>query len=78
VPAGASDALSALVRRSNLRLASLTKPRTLAGLGLCRDSKRFSFTDALLWAQALDQKAERLYSFDRKFPSQGLVLVDLA
>lgn len=68
------DALLALVQRANLRLANLTKPRALAGLSLCRDSNRCSFTDALLWAQALDSGAARLYSFDRKFPAQGLVI----
>jgi len=68
------DALLDLVQRSNLRLASLAKPRTLAALSLCRDSARRSFTDALLWAQALDSGAERVYSFDRKFPGNGLLV----
>jgi predicted nucleic acid-binding protein len=65
-----------LVQRSNLRLANLTKTRVLAALSLCRDSHRCSFSDALLWAQALDRGADRLYSFDRNFPSQGLVVVN--
>jgi predicted nucleic acid-binding protein len=68
------DALLDLVQRSNLRLASLAKPRALAGLRLCRDSHRCSFTDALLWAQALDSGAARLYSFGRKFPAEGLLV----
>jgi len=68
------DSLVALVQRANLRLVSLTKPRTLAGLSHCRDSNRCSFTDALLWAQAVDSGAERMYSFDRKFPDQGLLV----
>jgi predicted nucleic acid-binding protein len=67
------DALLDLVQRSNLRLANLAKPRALAALSMCRDSARCSFTDALLWAQALDSGAERLYSFDRKFPAEGLL-----
>jgi predicted nucleic acid-binding protein len=66
------DALLDLVQRSNLRLANLAKPRALAALSLCRDSHRCSFTDALLWAQALDSGAEGLYSFDRRFPAEGL------
>jgi predicted nucleic acid-binding protein len=68
------DALLDLVQRSNLRLASLAKPRALAALSLCRDSARCSFTDAMLWAQALDSGAERLYSFDQRFPEEGLVV----
>jgi len=70
------DALMDLVQRSNLHLAHLTKPRVLAALRLCRDSKRHSFTDALLWAQARDSGAERLYSFDRNFPDEGLTIID--
>jgi predicted nucleic acid-binding protein len=71
------DALMALVQRSNIRLLHLTKPRTLAGLSLCRNSHRHSFTDALLWAEASDNGAERLYTFDRKFPDEGLALIGL-
>jgi predicted nucleic acid-binding protein len=71
------DALMALVQRSNLRLANLTKARVLAGLSLCRASNRCSFTDVLLWAQARDSGADRIYSFDEKFPDDGLTIVGL-
>jgi predicted nucleic acid-binding protein len=71
------DALMDLVQRSNIHLANLTKPRALAGLSLCRDSKRCSFTDALLWGQARDSGAERIYSFDGKFPDEGIEIVGL-
>lgn len=72
------DALIELVSRSNLRLHTLTKARALAALSLCRDSKRCSFADALLWGQAVEAGAGRLYSFDRKFPAQGLQIVGQA
>ena len=68
------DALLDLVQRSNLRWANLAKPRALAALSMCRDSARCSFTDALLWAQALDSGADRLYSFDLEFPAEGLLV----
>lgn len=66
------DALSSLIQRRNLRLVQLSKPQALEALRLCRDSKRFSFVDAFLWAQARESGAESIYSFDRRFPSQGL------
>ncbi|HVT60222.1 MAG TPA: PIN domain-containing protein [Thermoanaerobaculia bacterium] len=69
------DALLDLIQRSNLRLLNLSKPRALSALSLCRDSNRCSFADALLWAEALESGAERLYSFDRKFPARGLDIV---
>lgn len=70
------EALQALVRRSNVTLVNLTKARALAALDLCRASGRHSFADAMLWAQALHLHAGRIYSFDRKFPSQGLTVTD--
>lgn len=69
------DALADLVQRSNLRLPLLPKASVLEALELCRSSKRVSFTDALLWAQAREAGAARLYSFDRRFPSSGLTVV---
>lgn len=68
------DALVALVQKSNLRLAVLPKPRVVEALLLCRDSKRYSLPDVMLWAQARDMKVEPLYTFDGRFPSQGLAV----
>lgn len=69
------DSLVALVQKSNLRLAVLPKPRVVEALLLCRDSKRYSLADVMLWAQARDMKVEPLYTFDGRFPSQGLAVV---
>lgn len=69
------DTLSALVQKSNIRLATLAKPRALEALGLCRDSRRVSFADALVWAEARERGAPLIYSFDRRFPSRGLQVV---
>lgn len=69
------DALSELVQRQNLILPILPKPLALAALDICRRSKRCSFTDAFLWAQALETGAGRVYTFDRRFPSEGITLL---
>lgn len=66
------DALMALVQKSNIQLANLSKPAALESMRLCRDSNRHSFTAALLWAQARERGAACIYSFDRRFPSQGV------
>lgn len=69
------DALVALVQKSNLRLAVLPKTRVVEALLLCRDSNRYSLPDVMLWAEARDMKVEPLYTFDGRFPSQGLAVV---
>jgi predicted nucleic-acid-binding protein len=69
------DGLIELVRRENLHLTVLPKFRVLEALELCRESKRISFTDALLWAQTLESGVGRVYTFDRRFPSKGIALL---
>jgi predicted nucleic acid-binding protein len=71
------DSLSELVQRANLRLATLPKDRVLEALRLCRGSSRVSFTDALVWAQAVEMGAERIYAFDGKFPSRGVSIIGM-
>lgn len=68
------DSLIELVQRANLRLATLPKPRVLEALQLCRNSARVSFADALIWAQSLHMGAERIYTFDGRFPSRGVTI----
>jgi predicted nucleic acid-binding protein len=70
------DALIELVQRQNLLLPVLPKSRVLAALEMCRPSKRYSFMDALLWAQVLESGAgRRIYAFDRRFPARGITVV---
>lgn len=69
------EALNGLLQRENLRPLHLSKIRIAEALELCRPSGRVSFTDALVWAQALDTGAERVYSFDRRFPDDGVEVV---
>lgn len=70
------DSLMELVQRRNVLLTFLPKPRVLAALEICRNSKRYSFTDAFLWAQVLELgPGGRIYTFDRRFPSMGITLI---
>lgn len=71
------DTLSALVQRRNLHLPNLEKPLTLEALSLCRDSKRVSFADAILWAQARQRGSVAIFSFDRRFPAEGIEVIGL-
>lgn len=66
------DALISFVQRRNIKLLTLSKPLALEALKMCRDSKRHSFSDAMVWAEAVDSGAGRIYTFDRQFPSRGL------
>jgi predicted nucleic acid-binding protein len=70
------DSLMQLVQRQNIHLPILPKPRVVEALELCRPSKRHSFIDAFLWAQSREARAgRRVYTFDRRFPSQGITVV---
>jgi predicted nucleic acid-binding protein len=66
------DALMAFVQKSNIRMAHLPKATVLDALRLCRNSKRYSFADVLLWAKAFGSASKRIYSFDERFPSNGI------
>lgn len=69
-----TEALAGVVRRRNVRLLGLPKSVVLEALDLCRGSRRVSFTDALLWAQAVQSGIRRVYTFDRRFPNEGIEL----
>ena len=68
----AVDALIELVQRRNLALLHLAKPLAIEALRLSRDSGRVSFADAFLWAHARQAGADTVYTFDTRFPTQGL------
>ena len=73
VPRGrAADQLIDLVRKENISLTGLTKDLAIQGLLMCRPSGRVSFADALIWAAARTSGSEVVYSFDRRFPDDGL------
>jgi predicted nucleic acid-binding protein len=65
------EALASFVQRRNVRLLWLPKTLVLEALSLCAGSKRHSFADALLWAEARHAGAG-VFTFDRRFPSLGI------
>lgn len=71
------DALMALVRRSNVSLLNVSKPLALEAQALlmCRPSRRICFVDALLLGEARESGVACLYTFDQRFPSEGLELL---
>lgn len=65
-------ALISFLQRANIQLAHLPKPIALDALRLCRNSKRISFADALLWAEVFSSDNQQVYTFDARFPSDGI------
>lgn len=70
----AVDALIAFISKRNITLHALDKALTIQGLLRCRPSGRISFADALLWASARSAGASVIYSFDERFPADGLTV----
>ena len=68
----AVDHLIALIQRENISPLGLDKGVVLNGLLLCRPSGRVSFADAMVWAAARSSGTHVVYSFDQRFPSDGL------
>jgi predicted nucleic acid-binding protein len=68
----AIDALVALLQRSNITVSFLDKATVITALLLCRPSGRVSLGDALIWATARVCPPSAVYSFDRRFPTDGI------
>jgi predicted nucleic acid-binding protein len=72
------DTLAELLQKENLVVHSLEKELTLRALLLCRDSARVSFADAMVWAAARSMSPPgapaTVYTFDRRFPAEGVEL----
>ena len=70
------EALVALVQRANLIPHGLSRTTLVEALLLCRPSRRVSYADALLWAEAREATPV-VYSFDLDFPETGIELRDV-
>lgn len=70
--ARAVDALIDLLNRENIETHEIATERAIRALLLCRPSGRISFADALLWAVARDAAPARVWTFDEKFPVEGI------
>jgi predicted nucleic-acid-binding protein len=68
------DLLIDLLQRRNIAVHQMDKRMVITALLLCRPSGRVSFGDALIWAAARGAGAATVYSFDRRFPADGLEL----
>lgn len=66
------DALVDLIQKRNVALFGLDKETAIDALLLCRPSGRVSFGDAMIWAAARSAGAAVVYSFDARFPSDGI------
>ena len=66
------DQLMALVQKRNVSPFALDRGLVLHGLLLCRPSGRVSVADAMVWAAARSAGANMVYSFDERFPKDGI------
>ncbi len=66
------DKLTDLVQRDNISIYAMDKNLVLEGLMMCRPSGRVSIADAMIWAAARTDRASAIYTFDRRFPSDGI------
>jgi predicted nucleic-acid-binding protein len=68
------DALIELVLRHNIVPFDLDKGTMIDALLLCRPSGRVSFADAMIWTAARKVQNGVVYTFDRRFPSDGITV----
>lgn len=66
------DSLMEFVRKENIDTYGLDKQYVLQGLFMCRPSGRVSISDALIWAAARSGGGDLVYSFDARFPTEGI------
>ena len=66
------DSLMGILTKANISTFGLDKDLAIQALLMCRQSGRVSFADALIWASARSARSEIVYSFDQRFPSDGL------
>ena len=62
----------AFVSKRNIHCHGLDKGTVLEALLMCRPSGRVSISDALIWAAARTSGQNLVYSFDARFPTDGI------
>jgi predicted nucleic acid-binding protein len=70
------DYLIAFLRKNNIATCGLDKSIVIQSLLFCRGSGRVSFGDALIWATARVSGDQSVYSFDKRFPDDGIELIE--
>ncbi len=68
------DSLVTLLRKKNIGTYGLEQDLAIRSLLMCRSSNRISFADALVWAAARSAGADAVYTFDERFPTEGIEL----
>lgn len=68
------DLIVDLLQRENIYVHNMDKGITITALLRCRPSGRVSIGDALIWAAVRDTGPSVVYSFDRRFPADGIEL----
>ena len=58
--------------KKNITPYAVEKELLIEGLRLCRGSGRVGVPDALIWAEARTAGAHTTYSFDERFPDDGM------
>lgn len=66
------DRLMEFVQKENIETYGLDKGYVLQGLLMCRPSGRVSISDAMIWAAARSGDGDLIYSFDERFPTNGI------
>ena len=68
------DGLISFLQKDNITVHGLETPLVIGALLLSRQSNRVSVADALLWAVARSEPEPTIFSFDRRFPSDGVAI----
>ncbi len=66
------DHIMAFLGKENIYCYGLDKGTVLRALLMCRPSGRISIADALIWAAARSSRRNVVYSFDERFPTDGI------
>ncbi len=66
------DHIMAFLGKENIYCYGLDKGTVLRALLMCRPSGRISVADALIWAAARSSGRNVVYSFDDRFPTNGI------
>lgn len=73
-PDEVAHGLIQLLERENIITHELDTDLAIEAIDMTRPSRRISIPDALLWATAQPAAPARVWSFDRRFPDDGLEL----
>ena len=66
------DTLTDFLNRANLDTYEVPTEVAIQALRFCRPSGRVSFGDAMIWAAARAATPARVWTFDRRFPPDGI------